>query len=122
MRNITDHFVNGDAVNSKLSITASEPVGDGGASLDYFTETIGSPTVDLEIHFQKGNPIEVGINGITNEVLLAILIDRLRGFQKGPFPCEANKSALFHAELSLFCLEQRTRERLSRGVEGTLTA
>jgi hypothetical protein len=33
--------------------------------------------------FQNGPIAEVGVNGVTHEVLLAIVADRLRSFQKG---------------------------------------
>jgi hypothetical protein len=70
------------------------------------------------ILFQDGDP-KVAANGITNEVLLAILIDRMRGFQMGPFKCNANQYALDDLESALSHLQSRTRERIKRGVEGT---
>ncbi len=71
------------------------------------------------ILFQNGPINEAGVNGITHEALLAILIDRLRGFQAGPFKSKANACALTHMEEALMWLNQRTLERMRRGVEGT---
>ncbi len=71
------------------------------------------------IPFQNGPIKEVGVNGITNEALLAIVIDRLRGFQSGPYACRSNADALLHCESALFFLQSRTRECLARNVEGT---
>ena len=59
--------------------------------------------------------------GITHEALLAVLCDRLRGFQAGPYACKANACALTHLEEAQHWLQQRTIERMRRGVEGTHT-
>ena len=75
--------------------------------------------VVVELPFQHGPIKEAGVNGITNEVLLAIVIDRLEFFQKGKFANVYNGSALSHIVDALEILEQRTREREARGVEGT---
>lgn len=75
----------------------------------------------LVILFQNGPIPECGVNGITQEVLLAIVADRLRSFQQGPFACKANACALTHIEEAQHWLQQRTIERMRRGVEGTHT-
>jgi len=62
--------------------------------------------------FQSG-PLAAGANGITNEALLAILIDRLQSFSAGPNPCCENEAALEHLRSALAILHARTR-RLSR--------
>jgi len=72
-----------------------------------------------QIHFQQGPRGEVGINGVTNEQLLAVVIDRLEGFQTSRFACFENANALEHARKALDYLNRRTRARLARGVEGT---
>jgi len=68
--------------------------------------------------FQQGPIQEVGPNGITNESLLVIVIDRLMGFQKGPFPCRENALAITKLQEAMHWLEHRTRDREDRGVEG----
>ncbi len=73
----------------------------------------------MPISFQNGPIKEVGVNGVTHEALLAILIDRLRSFQAGPYSNRANAIALTKMEEALMWLQQRTRERIKRGVEGT---
>src|SRR5439155_14188853 len=73
------------------------------------------------ILFQNGPIKEVGVNGLTQEALLAITIDRLRSFQNGPFNCRENAIALTHCETALMWLQRRTIERIKRGVEGTHT-
>lgn len=69
--------------------------------------------------FQNGPIMEAGFNGVTHEVLLAIVIDRLRSFQAGPYSCKENSVALTHIETGLLWLQSRTLERMRRGVEGT---
>lgn len=71
------------------------------------------------IEFQKGPIGEVGVNGISNETLLAIVEDRLDGFQRTPFACTENANALVAIRQALANLHQRTRSRMARGVEGT---
>ena len=78
------------------------------------------PSFGLNVRFQDG-PVDQGINGVTNEVLLAILEDRLLGFQGGPFSHESNEVALEHVRAAMQALQARTAEREARGVEGTHT-
>ena len=73
----------------------------------------------LTIIFQNGPIPEFGVNGITHEALLAILIDRLEGFQAGPFANVYNGAALENLQFAQELLLSRTRERMARGVEGT---
>jgi hypothetical protein len=63
--------------------------------------------------------VEAGVNGISNEVLLTIVEDRLKGFQSGPYACRENALALTHVQDAMHWLHHRTRERVQRGVEGT---
>ncbi len=93
--------------------------GQGGANHHYDIESDGSLTVLAAIRFQNGPIKEFGINGITQEALLAIVIDRLRSFQAGPYACEDNQRALEHAHQALKFLQKRTLARIARGVEGT---
>jgi hypothetical protein len=53
--------------------------------------------------------------------LLAILLDRLEGFQSGKFACHDNQIALDHIQSARLWLHKRTMDRVTRGVEGTLT-
>jgi hypothetical protein len=47
-------------------------------------------------------------DGLTNEALTAILLDRLEVFQSGPFACEENARAMSHYYLALSALHDRT--------------
>ena len=72
-----------------------------------------------QVLFQNGPIKEFGVNGVHNEDLIAIVIDRLRGFQSGDYKCRDNAIAVTKLEESLMWLRNRTNERESRGVEGT---
>lgn len=138
MRTIHDHKVNG--LNEAIAIEAGDP-GLGGAATWYrifiperFTPKPGSiipggvalkpgVTVHYDLSFHNGpikSPAEY--NGLTNEALLAVVIDRMRGFQSGPFACRENALALTKLEEALMWLQKRTRDRMARGVEGTLNS
>ena len=69
------------------------------------------------LQFQDGPIQEAGTNGITNEALLAVLIDRL-GLLNKKFPCRENSIVITKLEESLMWLEKRTKDRIARGVEG----
>lgn len=73
------------------------------------------------IAFQNGPVREAGVTGGTNEALLAVVIDRLEGFQRGQFACHDNEVALDHVQSARLWLHKRTVDRVARGVEGTLT-
>jgi len=117
MRKITDHIVN--PANDLIDITVMDEPGSGGANHYYAIDVNGSETAGIDMYFQNGPIAENGVNGITQEVLLAIVADRLRSFQDGPFACKANACALTHIEEAQHWLQQRTLERMRRGVEGT---
>jgi hypothetical protein len=131
LRAITDHVVN--PANDRLRITVTDAPGSGGANHRYVVggfDLSSNPSLDPDgletesprqvvIQFQNGPINEAGVNGLTHEVLLAIVADRLRSFQAGPFACKANACALTHIEEAQHWLQQRTVERMRRGVEGT---
>jgi hypothetical protein len=134
VRSIHDHKIN--PANDTLDIQVQDEPGAGGANhlyhitgfdtgsnpSDPFVARYGKPSDHTTILFQNGTIPENGVNGITQEVLLAIVADRLRSFQAGPFACKANACALTHIEEAMHWLQQRTIERMRRGVEGTHTA
>lgn len=126
MREITSHIVN--PVNDRLRITVLDQPGAGGANHEYRIEAtgdgIGKPhkIADHHISFQNGPINEHGVNGITQEVLLAIVADRLEAFQAGPFGCLENLNALEHVRDAMTWLASRTKARMARGVEGKSVA
>lgn len=117
MRKVTDHKLNG--LNDALTITVLDEPGQGGACHEYRIEHGGPTDPFTIIRFQNGPIQEAGVNGISGEALLAVVIDRLRSFQAGQYSCRENALALTALEESLMWLQKRTRDRLARGVEGT---
>ena len=73
------------------------------------------------INFQNGPIKEAGVNGVMNEDLIAIVIDRMQGFQSGQYACRENAVAITKLEEALMWLRKRTQDREDRGVEGTST-
>ena len=71
------------------------------------------------IHFQEGPVKECGINGVTEEDLIAMVICRLQYFQLTEYSCRENSTAIRRLEEALYWLGERTRDRERRGVEGT---
>ena len=62
----------------------------------------------LSIEFQS-QPFKHGVNGVTNEDLLFVLIDRLRCFQDGPGRCQENEDAIKDLKCALLQLEKRSK-------------
>ena len=114
----------GHGLNDLITIRSDErdPNG-GGASHRYeadITETVTAGRIPiLSIQFQHGPRREEGSKpGCTEAVLLAILIDRLRGFQAGPYACRENAIMLTKLEECLHWTRARADERARRGVLG----
>jgi hypothetical protein len=134
MRVITDHKVNG--LNESIIIDVRDQPGHGGANHVYAIDLAppGRPTQAASfLSFQNG-PISTpdDMNGITNESIIAVAIDRMRGFQyernldgtfnfnsRGKYACKENAQALTYLEEALMWLQKRTLDRMRRGVEGT---
>ena len=86
----------------------------------YLVKAVDDPVHNLtEVQFQKGPIKENGVNGCMNEDLIAMVIDRLEGFQNSPFMCRENALAIQKLEEALLWLRKRTMDREARGVEGT---
>jgi len=103
-------------MNESISLRVLDTPGAGNACHVYEVRVCGIPT--CTIHFQDGPLQEVGANGLSNEVLLAIVRDRLEGFQSGDFACKENEKSLFAVIDALTTLQSRTADRKARGVEG----
>ncbi len=122
-RAVVDHVVPGDPAEQVRIHVMDEP-GAGGANHKYVLswkqgdDAIQNLKASAYLVFQDGPIKEVGVNGVTQEALLAIVIDRLRSFQAGPFASPLNERALSHCKIALDALHERTRDRIARGVEG----
>lgn len=102
-------------------VCLDEP-GAGGACHVYRVLSVENPdhpqAIFGQIQFQNGPVKEAGVNGLHQEDLLSIVVDRLQHFQRGNFACRENALALTRIEEALHWLNHRTAERQARGVEG----
>lgn len=121
MRELTSHKTGSD-LNESINVVVLDDPGLGGANYNYEISVHGNwgAIWRYKIRFQKGACKDKfnGVNGISDEALLAIVEDRLAGFQDGPFACEENEQALDHVRMATERLRRRTRHRSERGVEG----
>jgi hypothetical protein len=115
MRPIETHKVN--PINDRVDITVEDKPDSSGANHLYSLSIDGLVTTVLK--FQNGPIAEAGVNGVTQEALLAVVIDRLEGFQRGPFACRENALALTKIQEAQHWLLHRTATRMRCGVEGT---
>lgn len=83
-----------------------------GQTIQFIEKIPGSPdlTTLVTVH-----------DGTTNEDLLAVIIDRLN-YLNGKFPCRENALAITNIQTGLHWLNERTRNRQARGVEGAAKA
>lgn len=58
-------------------------------------------------------------NGAFVETVLAMVADRIEFYEQSRFACKYNKEALFHIGEALRWLNDRTKDREVRNVEGT---
>ncbi len=120
VRLLTDHVINAQDAALQVRVLDQPTHGNSNHVYQFYVE----PNQNNErgytatIHFQNGPILEHGVNGVTNESLLAVVADRLRGFQSGRFACRENGEALTHIEEAIHWLQQRTIQRQRRGVEG----
>jgi len=114
-RSITEHH-DGHGLNESIEIFTDAP-DQSGAAHDY-NARIGVTRV-AAVQFQKGpRNVEGSVPGMTEAAVLAILIDRLRGFQAGPYSCRENAIQLTKLEEVLHWTKARADARAKRGVLG----
>ncbi len=90
----------------------------GNASHEYGVQ-FGGPKDVARIQFQHGPRGVAGSTaGVFDDDLLAIVQDRLEGFQGGPFACEENAKALDAVRVAREALGLRVARRIAQGVLG----
>jgi hypothetical protein len=113
----------GMGMDASLSITADDRIRDLGNMSHEYKIFGGSPDgpqgLLCTIRFQNGPVKENGINGVSNEALIAVVLDRLSGAQDGQWKCRENALAITKLEEAVHWLHHRTIERCARNVEGT---
>lgn len=117
MRRITDHW-DGHGLTEDLHIEADDP-GPGGASHHYTVHFTAETDRVADIQFQRGpRKDRSSTPGVVENVLLAIVIDRMRAFNAGEYRCRENALVMTHCEEALHWLKHRADERARRGVLG----
>ena len=102
------------------TIETTDFPGQGNAHHRYVIQTLADPSdVVGSIVFQNGPIKEVGVNGLSHEDLIAIVIHRLKAFQTSAYECRENALAITKLEEALHWLDHRTRAREDKGIEGT---
>lgn len=134
MKQIDQVHHDGLGLNDRITIEVDARDGNAGgashryvATMDISPDVVGeeggpqsSDIIVLDIQFQHGPRHEPdSVPGVTEAAVLAVLIDRMRGFQAGPFACRENALALTHLEDALHWVQHRARDRARRGVLGT---
>ena len=115
----TDRVIDSGDLHGTLVIAATGQADAFGHQSTYVVSERDADNVLATIKFQTGPLKEAGINGVGIESLLAISADRLTAFQAGPFACASNQKALDAINEAIAALNERTRERMARNVEGT---
>lgn len=116
---ITTHQSNG--LNKTIEVIPSN-LNEAGVPRTYTVkyENAGQ-IVELPITFHEGDPL-AGANGLTQEVLAAILEHRLTAWQNTQFASREAQIAIGKLQECRLWLGERTRLRVERGVEGTPVA
>lgn len=115
-----------DLLTSKYTKVFHEPKEEMQHNAPHFFKVVtndnpNDPREVGEVLFQCGPIGEVGVNGVMNEDLIAMVITRLEHFNNSEFRCRENAMAITKLEESLMWLRKRTMGRENRGVEGTHT-
>ena len=118
---IIDHF-DGLGLNDALRIERDERDPDAGNASHNYTLTQAAEFGDLlvgALDFQHG-PRDAGdsITGLLDPALVAVLLDRYRGFQDGPFRCRENALVITKLEEALLWMHKRALTRTQQGVLG----
>lgn len=116
MREITTHH-DGHGLAEKIILTADDVNDTNKASHLYVAKIDGKEV--LRIQFQEGPRDEPGSTpGVLDSVLLAIIEDRMNGFNAGPFSDRLNAIVATNAQTARLFLKERADQRARRGVLG----
>jgi hypothetical protein len=119
MRKITEHH-DGHGLNETVQIIALDDA-EGPACHRYLFNLNPGPEEQLvgTIQFQQGPRNEPGsIPGVVTAAVLAMLIDHLEGFQRGPYPSRETALVITKLEEALHWTRARADKRAARGVLG----
>jgi hypothetical protein len=120
MRIVTLHE-DGHGLNELIEIRPDPESYEYGAAhrYDFVFHKSDGPVAIGFLQFQKGPRTETGSTcGLTEAAVIASCIDRVKGFQSGPFACEENERVIAGLEEALRWTRARADERARRGVLG----
>lgn len=103
-----------------VAVNAMSTLADGTNVAGHLYQVLAGPKT-IAVEFQNGAVKEHGVNGVTNEALLAILIHRTQVLNER-FPCRENSIAITKMQEALMWFDKRTADREARGIEGKETA
>ncbi|MDE2095617.1 MAG: hypothetical protein KGL39_00040 [Patescibacteria group bacterium] len=116
MRNLTDH--GNDGINEKLRIEVEDdqrdPRKQDHTSYHFYAHRFGQWQPAGDIKFPKGPAMEEGPEHVTNEMLIAVVMDRLRAFlseEKDPRARYEHDTALLFLETALDWMKKRVKSR-----------
>lgn len=101
----------------EIAVLERAPVSPEEAALGCTKRT--EPRLSVVLPFQKGGTKDVGLNGITNEALIKVILHRIACFQASPYACEENIYIHDRLTEALRWIDHRRNNRRERGVDGT---
>ena len=106
--------------NSPASVAAIDmPDPQAGNACHHYGIQFGGPSDVCHIQFQHGpRGLASSVPGVFDDDLLAIVENRLEGFQSGPFACQENADALTAVRAARDALSLRVARRIAKGVLG----
>lgn len=114
---------NGLAVEAVFGVATIDTDDDGTVEVDVEAGSLYMVRIgdnDMVVPFQNGPVASNGVNGLTNEALLAVLIHRTTALND-KFPCDENKFAIAHMQAALTCFEERISRRTAQGIADSHT-
>ncbi len=78
---------------------------------DFEIKSVVDDKALCHLHFQQGNPFEVGVNGIRNEDLIRILIERIKTYNKVNSRSLEDENALSRLYEAYWWLSQKKATR-----------
>lgn len=115
-REITGHESEGAEVS--VTVFALDEKAENGASHQYRIDRAdGSRVAFVNFHEGEWDSEKNDVNGATDESIMVILADRLRGFQEGPNACKAYSVALRKIEDALEALRKKVRKSEEKPVD-----
>ncbi|MFW6007696.1 MAG: ABC transporter ATPase [archaeon] len=118
MKNNNDNLEPIDITEKTIIYSVGEK--ENGVSYNYVIKKLnndGDVKGYQEIHFER-NDDHVDIDGIHNEDLLKVVLDRLYSYQNGDLSSKQVDITITKLEEALMWMNKRTEDRIKRGVKG----